>query len=230
MLCARPLLVRLVPYIKGGDEVALVGYARVSTNMQDTQLQLDALEAAGVTVVYSEKTSSVGVRPQLRRALACLKRGDVLVVWKLDRIARSLHDLLSILARLKTAGVGLRSLTEPIDTASPIGEFMVQVLGAVAQLEKAMIRERAIAGQVAAYRQGKRWGGTLRVLSDAEVDELVRLRATGVYPLTVLADAFDCSVATVQRWYKRRTRPEVWLSRRLPVLGAHLQHAAHGRH
>lgn len=145
----------------------MVGYARVSTNVQDTQLQLDALRAVGVVEIYAEKTSSVGRRPELQRLLASLQSGDLLIVWKLDRIARSLHDLLSILARLKAASIGLRSLTEPIDTSSPIGEFMVQVLGAVAQLEKAMIRERCIAGQVAAIKRGVQFGRP-KLMTDAD--------------------------------------------------------------
>ena len=90
--------------------------------------------------------------------LEALCPGDVLVVYKMDRIARSLKDLLSILDRIKVAGADIRSLTEPLDTAGPIGTFMVQVLGAVAQLERSIIRQRSVAGQVAAYKRGVRWG------------------------------------------------------------------------
>lgn len=146
----------------GGDFGMLIGYARVSTKDQETHLQLDALAKAGVERVYQEKTSSVGARPELQKVLEALCPGDVLVVYKMDRIARSLKDLLSILDRIKVAGADIRSLTEPLDTAGPIGTFMVQVLGAVAQLERSIIRQRSVAGQVAAYKRGVRWGGVVR--------------------------------------------------------------------
>ena len=110
----------------------LIGYARVSTREQETYLQIDALNKAGVEVIYQEKTSSVGSRPELQKLLARLSAGDCLVVYKMDRIARSLKDLLSILDRVKTAGASIRSITEPLDTTGPIGLFIVQVLGAVA--------------------------------------------------------------------------------------------------
>ncbi|AOS79769.1 resolvase [Hydrogenophaga sp. PBC] len=152
--------------------MALYGYARVSSRDQETHLQLDALAAAGVTTVFQEKTSSVGARPELHRLLAQLGAGDVLVVYKMDRIARSLKDLLNILDRVQQTGASIKSLTEPLDTAGPIGLFMVQVLGAVAQLERSMIRERAVAGQVAARLRGVTWGGKPLVLSDSDLDEI----------------------------------------------------------
>ena len=124
----------------------LVGYARVSTLDQDTTMQRDALERAGVQRLFADSSSGVGPRPQLQEALTSLVQGDTLIVWKLDRIARSLHDLLAIERRLKSVGAGIRSLTEPLDTSSPFGEFTFQVLGAVAQLERSMIRERIMAG------------------------------------------------------------------------------------
>ncbi len=132
----------------------LVGYARVSTNEQETSLQIDALKRSGVRRIFTEKTSSVGQRPELQRLMTSLCAGDVVVVYKLDRLARSLKDLLSILDRLEQAGAGFKSLTEPIDTASPVGRLMLQVLGAVAEFERSLIRERSIAGQVAAINRG----------------------------------------------------------------------------
>ena len=103
----------------------LVGYARASTNDQETRLQRDALRKAGAERVYEEKASAVAKRPELERCLANMRPGDVLVVWKLDRLARSLRDLLTILERLHAAGAGIRSLTEPVDTATPAGMLMV---------------------------------------------------------------------------------------------------------
>ena len=157
----------------------LIGYARVSTLDQDTRLQLDALKGAGVEQVYQDKASGVGSRPQLQVAIAALGKGDTLVVWKLDRIARSLSDLLNIIDRVKLAGATIRSLTEPIDTSNPIGEFTLQVLGAVAQLERSMIRERVIAGQVAAMKRGVVIGGRPRKLGPQECEEAKRLREAG---------------------------------------------------
>lgn len=142
----------------GFECTTLVGYARVSTRLQDHQLQLDALERAGVDRVFHEKGSSVGARPQLQRALASLRPGQVLVVYKLDRLARSLKDLLQVLERLERLGCGLRSLTEPIDTSSVVGQLILQILGAVAQFERSLIRERSLAGQVAAMRRGVKFG------------------------------------------------------------------------
>ncbi|WP_070398122.1 recombinase family protein [Hydrogenophaga sp. PML113] len=158
----------------------LIGYARVSTLDQDTRLQLDALRAAGVRQIYQDKGSGVGPRPQLQVAVDQLKPGDTLVVWKLDRIARSLADLLTVIDRLKRARATIRSLTEPIDTSNPIGEFTLQVLGAVAQLERSMIRERVIAGQIAAMRRGVVIGGRPKKLSDQQVAQAKRMRDKGL--------------------------------------------------
>lgn len=196
----------------------LVGYARVSTDDQDTALQLDALRRAGVVRIFSEKCSSVGTRPALQKALAELKEGHTLVVWKLDRVARSLHDLLGILARLKARKIGLRSLTEPIDTSSPIGEFMVQVLGAVAQLERSMIRERTVAGQVAAIRRGKVFGRP-RMLSDEQEEAVLFAWCCGI-PQTHLARQHGVSLIVVRRVIAEARGKKN--TGRYPVLSAYL--------
>lgn len=185
----------------------LIGYARVSTTDQDTALQLDALRKAGVRVIFNESGSGVGPRPQLQRALKRLCAGDVLVVWKLDRVARSLGDLLTILDRLKAAGSSIRSLTEPIDTSSPIGEFTFQILGAVAQLERSMIRERVMAGQAAARARGKRWGPPRQLSPDREA-ELVQLWLTGDYTQKNLADLFGVSLGVAKLAIYRVVRPD----------------------
>jgi DNA invertase Pin-like site-specific DNA recombinase len=176
-----------------------VGYARVSSEKQDLQLQLDAFNRAGIRRIYYEKCSAVSKRPELEILLSEISRGDVLVVWKLDRMARSLSDLLSIVERLKAVGASFKSLTEFLDTTNPVGEFTFQVLGAVAQLERKMIRERSIAGQVAAYRKGVRWGGKNRVLYPADVRDICRLKATGVYPVAILAEMWHVSKQTIYR-------------------------------
>ena len=168
----------------------LVGYARVSTSDQETTLQLDAFAAAGVRMVYEDKSSAVGRRPQLRRALKYLKPGDTLVVWRIDRLARSLRDLLDIMETLREAGCSFRSLTEPIDTTTSMGVFVLQILGAVAQLERSIIRERVIAGQVAAMARGKRWGPP-RTMEPRQESRLVRQFLRGGHTYSSIAREFD---------------------------------------
>lgn len=136
----------------------LVGYARVSTDDQDTRMQMDALRKAGVDRLFQEKGSGVGPRPVLHQALASIREGDVLVVWKLDRFARSVRHIWTVLDELKAKGAGFRSLTEPVDTSTPLGEFMLNMLASLAQFERALIRERSMAGQVAAMRRGVKFG------------------------------------------------------------------------
>ncbi len=174
-----------------------IGYARVSTSDQDTALQLDALHVAGVQRVYSEHGSGVGPRPQLHRALRRLRTGDVLVVWKIDRMARSLPDLLRILEKLKDCGAGLRSLTEPIDTSTPMGEFVLQVLGAVAQLERAMIRERVIAGQVAFVKRGGVFGRPKLLTPEQETDVIKKVNAGET--MSSVARSYNVSLIVVRR-------------------------------
>lgn len=195
----------------------LIGYARVSTRDQETRLQLDALAKAGVSDIRQEKCSSVGARPELQLLLSQLQPGDVLVIYKMDRVARSLSDLLSILDRIKVAGAAIRSLTEPLDTSGPIGTFMVQVLGAVAQLERSIIRQRSVAGQVAAYKRGIRWGGRSPKLSLEQQTELRALRAQGV-KLRELCTRYDVAMSTVCRYLNPDSAP-VPPAPKLPVLG-----------
>ncbi|MDZ4238765.1 MAG: recombinase family protein [Hydrogenophaga sp.] len=153
------------------------GYARVSTKHQETTVQLDALQAAGIKKIYQEKASSVGTRPQLQECLAQLKPGDVLVFYKLDRVARSLKDLLTIIERVEAAGACIRSLTEPLDTTSPMGSFVVQILGAVAQLERSITRQRTIAGQVSAIKRGVVFGRPLHLTPEQHDEARAMFRA-----------------------------------------------------
>lgn len=136
----------------------LVGYARVSTLDQDPRVQLDALSALGCCRVFQERRSAVAHRPELVRALYSLRAGDELVVWKVDRLARSLSDLLRVLGRVERCGARFRSLTEPIDTGSPVGRMLVQLLGSFAEFERSVIRERCTAGRAAARARGVRFG------------------------------------------------------------------------
>ncbi|WP_377806455.1 recombinase family protein (plasmid) [Azospirillum sp. A29] len=136
--------------------MALVAYARVSTEDQSTDSQLLALRQAGCTVIFEEHASGGDRdRPVLAKALASLRKGDTLVVARIDRLARSLFHLLEVIDGLGQRGVAFKSLSDPIDTTSPQGRFALQVLGAAAELERALIRERSIAGLRAAVARGK---------------------------------------------------------------------------
>src|SRR5437763_4046266 len=133
----------------------LIGYARVSTNDQETATQVAALKAAGCERIYREKASGGRWdRPELHRLLDQLRKRDVLVVWKLARLSRSLRDVLPIMERLGEAEAGFRSLTEAIDTTTPAGRMMMQMVGAFAEFERSMLRERTKAGLDAARQEG----------------------------------------------------------------------------
>ncbi len=136
--------------------MALIGYARVSTDDQTTAAQIDALRAAGCATIFEEKASGASrARPELARTLASLTRGDTLVIWKLDRLGRSLSHLLEVIEDLRGRGCHFRCLTSPIDTASPHGTLVLQMLGAVAEYERSLIRERTKAGLKAAKARGR---------------------------------------------------------------------------
>lgn len=136
----------------------LIGYARVSTYDQDTSIQRAELVRVGVVRLFHEKASGVAKRVELERLLYSLRAGDTVVVYKLDRLARSLLDLLRVVERIAAAGASVRSLTEPVDTSSPAGRLMVQLLGSFAEFERAVIWERTQAGLQAARSRGVRFG------------------------------------------------------------------------
>jgi DNA invertase Pin-like site-specific DNA recombinase len=155
----------------------LVGYLRVSSadERQSVDLQRDALLAAGVDERHLHVDKASGARddrPGLKACLADLRPGDVLVVWKLDRLGRSLSHLLAIVADLKARGVAFRSLTERMDTTTPHGEFLFSVFGALAQYERALTRERVLAGLAAARRRGRK-GGRPPSLDPEKVEQIV---------------------------------------------------------
>lgn len=175
------------------------GYGRVSTLVQDTQLQEDAFKRAGVRNVILEKWSGVGLRPKLQWLLARLQPGDVVMVYKLDRLGRSLQDLLSILDRIGECGATFRSLTEPIDTQTPAGKLMYSVLGAVAEFERSIIRERSIAGQVAAIKRGVVIGGRPKKLTMRQVARIQARYAKGGVTLEALGQEYGVSHTTIRR-------------------------------
>lgn len=142
-----------------------VGYARVSTKEQDLSLQLDALNKFDCDKVFTDKVSSAKQRQGLQDALNYLRSGDCLVVWKLDRLCRSLPDLIKISQQLKDKGCELISITENIDTSTPAGRLYFNILGALGQMERELIQERVKAGLMAAKKRG-RVGGKPRVNQD----------------------------------------------------------------
>ena len=163
--------------------MSLIGYARVSTAEQDLALQLDALHATGATRVFEDRGVSGArtERPGLDAALSFLRDGDTLVVWKLDRLGRSMTHLLQTVADLEGRGVGFRSLTETIDTTTPAGRLVFHVFGALGQFERDLIRERTNAGLAAAAARGRLGGRPVA----ATPEKVVRARQLIVAGLTV---------------------------------------------
>jgi DNA invertase Pin-like site-specific DNA recombinase len=176
----------------------LIGYARVSTTEQDPQLQLDAFIAAGCGRIFTESASGTKTsRPELDAALDYLRQGDQLVVWRLDRLGRSLPHLLDVLARLDGRGMGFRSLTEALDTSTSGGRLVFSVFGAIAQFERELITERTRAGLAAAKAQG-RVGGRPRTLTQANIDYARDQRTKGA-SWNDIAASLRVSRSTVQR-------------------------------
>ena len=185
----------------------LVGYMRISTSetRQSTDLQRDALVAAGVDPrnIHDDVASGAKVdRPGLRRCLEYLTAGDVLVVWKLDRLGRSLPHLVALLEALRGRGVQFRSLTEGMDTTTPSGELLFNMVASLAQFERALIRERVTAGLAAARKRG-RVGGRPRAISDERMEMIAAALGQGRSKAEV-ARAFGVSRATLHREVKRR--------------------------
>jgi DNA invertase Pin-like site-specific DNA recombinase len=156
------------------------GYARVSTDDQSPALQLTALKRAGCKTVFKDEglSGATTKRPALLRCLKKLEHGDTLTVWKLDRLGRSLRDLIAMLDDLKRRGVKFRSLTEAIDTETPTGRAMWQMIGVLAELEKSLISERTRAGVKAAQRRGVKFGRKPK-LSQQQIDHARKLIDTG---------------------------------------------------
>lgn len=176
----------------------LIGYARVSKTEQDFELQLQALKKAGVRKIWQEKRSAVKRRVELLALLDALREGDTIVVYKLDRLARSLRDLLNIVDRVEAAGANFRSLTESIDTTNPAGKLAFHMLGIVAEFERSLIRERSMAGVEVARANGVRLG-RLPALDAHQSARLARQWQTQRYSKTELAKMHQVSVSTVKR-------------------------------
>ena len=182
------------------EESMLVGYARVSTEDQNPALQLDALTAAGCAKLFTEQRSGAQRdRPELLAALDYVRSGDTLVVWKLDRLARSLAQLIETVTLLEARQIGLRSLTEQIDTTTAGGRLIFHVFGALAEFERQVIRERTTAGLAAARARGK-VGGRPRALSAKDLTVAKALLANLDLTVEDVAARLSVSPATLYRY------------------------------
>jgi len=189
---------------KGRSQV-LIGYARVSTEDQSLDLQLDALRQAGCEQVYTDKTSAAKtLRPGLSEAWSHLRQGDVLVVWKLDRLGRSVKRLVDLVGELADKGVQFRSLTDGIDTTTPNGRFFFHMMASLAQMERELIAERTKAGLDAARRRG-RVIGRKRRMTPGKVESAKQLLGGGM-PSREVAKNLGVSVPTLYRWVPASSR------------------------
>ena len=180
----------------------LIGYARVSTTDQDPALQRDALKRAGCERIYEEAASGAKAnRPELAKALDHMREGDTLVVWKLDRLARSMKQLIETVGALEAAGVKFRSITESIGTDSAGGRFVFHIFGALAEFERSLIRERTNAGLKAARARGRK-GGRPKSMTSDDVKAAEGMLAADMGPVSV-AKRLGVSRATLYRHLKQ---------------------------
>lgn len=184
----------------------VVGYARVSTAEQNTSAQIEAFRRAGITDIFEEKQSAVKERPELEKLLRNLRRGDVLVVYKLDRLARSVSHFVRVFEDLQRRGIGFRSLTQSIETDTPHGRMFVHMLSAFAEFEREMILERCAAGIEAARQRGVKFGRE-RSLPESQEAQLVRMYLSGSYSMSDLGRHFGIHVSSVKRAIYRVTKP-----------------------
>lgn len=178
----------------------LVGYARVSTQDQKPALQLDALKKAGCEKIFKEKASGAQRdRPQLAAAIDYMREGDTLVVWKLDRLARSMKQLIETVEGLEAQGIGFRSITEAIDTTTSGGKLVFHIFGALAEFERSIIRERTRAGLDAAKARG-RTGGRPKKLTDTDLKAAKAMLADDDFTVDEVASRMGVSPATLYRY------------------------------
>lgn len=176
-----------------------IGYARCSTSDQDHALQLDALKEAGCERVFIETASgSKADQFELAKALELAREGDVLVIWRLDRLARSLRHLIDISEDLQRRGIALRSLTENIDTSSASGRFLFHVLASIGQMEVDILRERTRAGLQASRARG-RVGGRPPALDETQVRAAKAMLASGTMSAIEVAKQLGCAASTLYR-------------------------------
>jgi DNA invertase Pin-like site-specific DNA recombinase len=178
----------------------LVGYARVSTPDQKLDLQLDQLKAYGCENIFYDIASGVSAeRLQLKEALKFMRSGDVLVVWKLDRLGRSLSKLIDFINGLQTKGIGFKSLQDAIDTTTPQGKFFFHITGAFAELERDLIRERTQAGLQAARARGRK-GGRPKAIDDKTFQIALKLYQAKDMPVSQICQSLNINRRTFDRY------------------------------
>ena len=184
----------------------IIGYARVSTQDQNPDFQVDALEKAGCEQIFQEKvTGKLRERPELSQCLRMLRTGDTLVVWKLDRLARSLKDLVEIVQDLNDREIGFKSVTEAIDTTSSGGRLVFHIFGALAEFEHSLIRERTIAGLQAAKARGRK-GGRKPSMSDSDIRKAAAMVSDPNITKKEVAERFRVSRTTLNASLQRYTQ------------------------
>ncbi len=182
----------------------LIGYARVSTSDQNLNLQKDALLKIGCEKIYEDEISgTIKLRPGLDKTLEMLRTEDTLVVWKLDRLGRSVKNLISLISDLNSKDIHFKSITDSIDTSTPSGRFFFHVMASLSEMERELIVERTKAGLEAAKKLG-RVGGRKRKMTPSKVSSAKKLLASGVVPKDV-AENLGISVATLYRWIPANT-------------------------
>ncbi|MGC9194416.1 MAG: recombinase family protein [Syntrophobacteraceae bacterium] len=177
----------------------LIGYARVSTHDQNLELQKEALTKAGCPKIFEDKVSGTRAeRPGLVGALEILREDDTLVVWKLDRLGRSVKQLVELVGNLHKQGIQFKSLTDAIDTGSPSGRFFFHVMASLAEMERELTVERTRAGLEVARQLGRK-GGRKPKMTNSKIESARRLLASGIPPRDV-ANNLGVSIPTLYRW------------------------------
>lgn len=183
----------------------LIGYARVSTQDQHLELQREALVKAGCQKVFEDKVSGTRAdRPGLAKALEMLREGDALVVWKLDRLGRSVKQLVDLIGELRQQGVQFKSVTDAIDTGTPSGRFFFHVMTSLSEMERELIVERTRAGLEVARQLGRK-GGRKPKMTGSKIASARKLLASGVPPKDV-ASNLGVSIPTLYRWVPASAR------------------------
>jgi len=181
-----------------------IGYARVSTQDQNLDLQIDALKKECCERIYEEKASgSKAERPELARMMEHLRSGDILVIWKLDRLGRSLRHLIDLVERLKNMGVELVSIQDKVNTATPAGKLIFAIFGALAEFERDIIRERTNAGLAAARARG-RVGGRKKALNQSQVKILMTMASDKSLPIGDICRQLKISKATYYNYLRQK--------------------------
>ncbi len=197
--CLGSIQAFLSNQLYGKEPIMNIGYARVSTQDQNLDLQNDALKTAGCEKIYTDKLSGAKTnRPGLEEILGFIRKGDTLIVWKLDRLGRSLKHLIQVMQLLDERGIYFKSVQESLDTSTPGGKLIFHVFGALAEFERDIIRERTLAGLAAARARGRK-GGRPRKLTKKQIAMAKKLMGDQSIPVDEICKTMGVSRATLYR-------------------------------